>query len=348
MPSQLLPVHRDAQLQPVQPGCPGVLREAVEPVRAAVGGGEPPPDSRAGHEVPHAFQVVTVEAEAAADRARAEQVEHLGRRQARVGELEQPRHDVQHRVDLAQGSVRESHGEAMAGVPLVARVGAARPEGGRDQRREGVDVRAQDQHVAGLQRRVVGQQAEHDLAQYLDLPMRSVTGVDAHGPVVRGEHVVPGRGMVVAQIPLESLQQRPRGVAGRGVVALVGIQSQGVEHGDQADLQLADVAAERGEQGMAGELPSGVAVSTRRGRLLGLPEVLGDPGPQRGGRVRQPHVHIAVLRERGEHGEMGRREPGGTEERQPRRQVGRVRITLECRDGRAEPLGRVRAGDARP
>ena len=43
--------------------------------------------------------------------------------------------------------------------------------------------------------------------------------------------------------------------------------------------------------------------------------------PQRGGGVRQPEVHVAVLPERAEQLDLGDRDPGVPEEREPRRQV---------------------------
>ena len=52
------------------------------------------------------------------------------------------------------------------------------PEGRRDRRCVGVDVRAHDDDVARLQRRVVLEQPGEDVAEYLDLSRDPVGGVD--------------------------------------------------------------------------------------------------------------------------------------------------------------------------
>ena len=77
----------------------------------------------------------------------------------------------------------------------------AEGESGRDDRRERLDVRAHDQNVAGLERRVVGEQANDHLAQHLDLARAAVAGVDLHAAVAvvegwrlgRQPVVLPGR-----------------------------------------------------------------------------------------------------------------------------------------------------------
>ncbi len=58
-----------------------------------------------------------------------------------------------------------------------------KPERRGDQRCVVLDVRAHDQHVARLERGVVGEQADEDLAQHLDLTLRAVAGVHLQGPV---------------------------------------------------------------------------------------------------------------------------------------------------------------------
>ena len=140
-----LALHRDPEQQPVEPGGPGVLREAVEPVRAAVRRGQPPPDAGAGDEVAQPVEVVAVEAEAAPDGAGGEQVEDLGRREPGVGELQQTPGDVQQRVHLPQRAVGEPDRQPVARMAAV--VGHAvgiEPEDRRDERGEGLDVRAGD------------------------------------------------------------------------------------------------------------------------------------------------------------------------------------------------------------
>ena len=185
------------------------------------------------------------------------------------------------------------------------------PEGRGHERREGLDVRAGDEDVARFQRRVVGEQAEHDLSEDLDLTVRTVAGVYLDGPVVGGEHVVVGRGPVVADVALQTPEQRRRGIVRR--------RMGGVRRRDtgQPQLQLPDVAAERGEQRVAGELRRRVGAAG--GHALGD---LGDPVPQDGGGVRQPEVHVAVPGQRGEHDEVVLGQAGGAEQRQPLRQGG--------------------------
>ena len=60
----------------------------------------------------------------------------------------------------------------------------AEAEARDDQRRVGLDVRAHDEDVAGLQRRVVGKQAEQHLAQDVDLAGGAVAAVHLDGAVV--------------------------------------------------------------------------------------------------------------------------------------------------------------------
>ena len=214
------------------------------------------------------------------------------------------------------------------------------PEGRGHERREGLDVRAGDEDVARFQRRVVGEQAEHDLAEHLDLPVRAVAGVHLDGPVVGGEHVVVGRGAVVADVALQPPEQRRRRIVRRRMVRCRVAATAG-----QPQLQLPDVAAERRRAAGGGGAPR----SGRRGAAGTPSATCGDPLPQGGGGVRQPQVHVAVPGQRGEHGEVvvraggwgrtataapaGRRAPGSRSSRG---------------DRGGEPFRRVRRVDPRP
>ena len=209
------------------------------------------------------------------------------------------------------------------------------PERRGDERGEGLDVRAGDQDVARFQRRVGGEQAEHDLAEHLDLPVRTVTGVHLHGPVA-GSKLVAARGGVVAQVALKALQQRRRRLVRPRVMGVLGGKA------GQAQLKLADVAAERAQQGVVRQLRGGVGAAG--GHPVGD---LRDPVPQRGGGVRQPQVHVAAVGEGGEHGQVVRRQAGGAEQREPLRQGGEPGVAPQRPDGGGEPLRRVRRGDPR-
>ena len=326
-------LHRDTEQQPVQPRGPRVLREPVEPVGAAVRGRQPPPDPGTRDEVAQPLQVVAVQAETAADRARGEQVEHLGRREPGVDELQQAPGDVEHRVHLPQRTVREPDRQPVAGVAVTLGI---EPERRRHQRSEGLDVRAGDEDVTRLQGGVGGEQAEHDLAEHLDLAVRAVAGVHGDRAVVRGEHVVARGRPVVAHVALQALQQRHRRAVRAGVVRVDAGEAR------QPQLQFPDVPAERGEQRMARELGGGIGAA--RGHAHGQRR---DAVPQGGRGVRQPQVHVAMAGEGREHGQVVRGQAGGAEQRQPLRQGAARGVVLQHGDRRGQPLRAVRDADPR-
>ena len=329
VPSQLLALHRDAEQQPVQPRGPGVLREPVEPVRAAVRGRQPPPDPGTGDEVAQPVQVVAVEAEAAADRARGEQVEHLGRREPGVGELQQAPGDVEQRVHLPQRTVGEPDRQPVAGV--AGSTLGIEPERRRHQRSEGLDVRAGDEDVARLQRRVGGEQAEHDLAEHLDLAVRAVAGVHRR-PTGR-----PGRARGRPRAP----GRRARRVAGAAAASPAASSAPGwcvSTPGRPASRSCSSRTSRpsAASSGWRGELGGGIGAA--RGHAHGHRR---DAVPQGGGGVRQPQVHVAVAGEGGEHGQVVRGQAGGAEQRQPLRQGAARGVALAARrpPWRAAPRG---------
>ena len=313
--------HRHADQQPVEALRPGVVPEAVERERLAVGGVEAPADPGALGELAQAGQVLVVEAEAAPHRVGLGEVEQLGRRDARVGEVEQRRERAEERVDLAQRAVGEPDPQPVARVCGLLAV--ARPEARGDERRERLDVGAQHDHVPRLERRVGAQQAEDRLAQHLDLAVRPVAPVDADAAVVGGR--LPRGRAVVAQVVLEAGEECGRRV--RGLVVVVGVPAP-----RESQLELADVAAQAGEQGVRDPLGARVV-----GAPLGVPAL--EMGPQRGRGVRQPEVDVVVGGERVEHAQLGVREPGGAEEGEPSREAPRGR---DLRDG----LGGARCVEA--
>ena len=135
----------------------------------------------------------------------------------------------------------------MAGVVDVGHV--VEPERGFDERREGLDVGAHDEHVARLEGGVVGEEADDDLAQHVDLSGGTVAGVHLHGPVewVEGADVV-GRAVAVGgEVGLELTEQ------GRGALRS-GQMDRGRLAGqrEEAAFELGDVSCARGEEGVAG------------------------------------------------------------------------------------------------
>ena len=136
------------------------------------GGVEPPAHPGAAHPVARAARARRRRSRTGARTGGvAGQVEHLGRGDPRVGEVEQPATDGEHRVGLPQGAVGEPDPQPVAGVRGRRLLGRrAEPERGGDQRRERLDVGAHHHDVARLQGRVVGEQPEQHLAQHLDLP----------------------------------------------------------------------------------------------------------------------------------------------------------------------------------
>ncbi len=189
----VLLAHRDADEKPVEPAAPGVGLEPIELERRSVRGIESPPDPARVDPVLHPRQVVVIESEAVAHGRGRREVEQLRRGRALVGERQQLTDDSQHRVGLAQRTVREP--DAQVGEPLWAGAGvvdfvvvsgaaAAGAECCLDQRRERLDVRAHDDHVARLERGVVLEQMKDRVAQHLDLTGASVARVDLDAPVL--------------------------------------------------------------------------------------------------------------------------------------------------------------------
>ena len=98
-------------------------------------------------------------------------VEDLGRGHPAPGELQQVGGHGQQGVGLAQRPVSQAR-------PQLGRPGQVRgTEAGVDQWGEQLDVGAHDDDVAGLERRVVGQQVEHGLADHLHLAGAAVAGM---------------------------------------------------------------------------------------------------------------------------------------------------------------------------
>ena len=149
------------------PDAPRPRRERVELERRAVRGVEPPPNPARRDPVLDASEVVIVEPEPPPHGLLVGEVEHLRGGQPLVDEVEQPPDDAEHRVRLPERAVGEP--DAQVGRPHVRRQrlqlivvleDLARAERRLDERRERLDVRAHDDHVARLERRVLVEQMQ--------------------------------------------------------------------------------------------------------------------------------------------------------------------------------------------
>ena len=308
---------------------------ASELERLAVRGVEAPADAAVGHPLLDAREVVVVEPEAPAHGLAVGQVEHLRGGQALAGEVDQAVDHAEDRVRLAQRAVCQLHaqvGRAELGwegidvVVLVRHLAGA--ERRLDQRREGLDVRAHDDHVARLERRVVGEQVEDRVAQHLDLAGAAVAGVDLDAAVggVEGEG---GAGRVGPDVLLHA---REEGVG----VALDGMVVVGVVGADD-QLQFPGVVPPGGEQPVVRE----------RGRPVVAPANYGVAGrlrdlvPECGRGVQEEQVHVSVDGQGAQHVQTSGREAGEPEQRQTARKVDdRGLLTQPCGGG-LEALGRV-------
>ena len=94
--------------------------------------------------------------------------------------------------------------------------------------------------------------------------------------------------------------------------------------------------------------PLGVVVDPSAAGRRPVPlQVVGHLLPQRRRRRGQPEVHVAGGGERGQHRHVVGLQPGGTEHRQPGRQVDGLGSLPQRPDGRRHPLGRLRSVHSR-
>ena len=254
---QLLVGERDAGEQPVEPGAPRARGEPLELVGLAVGRVEPPAHAGLAHPLLGAGELVVVEAEAAAHRRPVGQVEHLRGGEPLAREVEQPRDHAEQRVGLAQRAVGEPD--------LEERLLLARPEGGVDERREGLDVGAHHDHVARLERRVVGERVQHGVAQHLDLPRAAVAGVDADAAVRRVEHAAARRRRPAAAARAAARRRGSRPGSPRAGSARAAARRGGGRRARPRARARAGARARRSPTRRAG----GCAAATRSGRRGG-------------------------------------------------------------------------------
>ncbi len=347
---EALPVlrHRHPEQDPVQPGVPGVGVDVGQLEGAAVRSVESPPHERAVDPLLEPEEVVVAEAEAPPDGVPARQIEDLARRDPRRGELHHLRQHAHHRVGLAQRAVGEPDLQLAGGVewPVVEVVRAERR---LNQRREVLDVRAHDDDVARLERRVVRQQVQHRIAQHLDLAPPAVARVHADAVVVRREHRPPifvaprpGGRPVETDVVLDPAQQRrhrlvrpaqqPPGRAGPRLPAPAA---------SRARRDPTTRAADGSARSRSGPQPAPRSATTRRPPACSLAHNAG-----RG--VQEEEMHLASLGDRVEDVEVTGREAREPEQRQPRRQVEELGLLAQQLARVDQALGRPRLADPLP
>ncbi len=222
--------------------------------------------------------------------------------------------------------------------------GAALPERRPHQRRERLHVRAHDQHVARLERRIRGERREQQIPQHLHLPRRAVTRVYLDTAVrlrARFGGSVGTHG---------SLYRTEQGVRGR----LTGKVSVAVQQRIQALLQLPDIAGQSRQQGVGDQIGGAVVgawTNSTSDRPLVVRLDAGDRasiterGPHGRARVRHPEVDVAVGGEGGDDSQLVGGESGQAEKGESLGQVDRVRFGAKSGAGVSESFGRARGID---
>ncbi len=209
--------HRDPEQDPVQPRPPGAVEdlgksEVGPPSRVLA-----PPHPGGERPGPDPVQVVRAEAEPLPYRGTARQIQHRARLDPAGRQVQHLGQQGQLGVGLAHRAVREPDRELLTGVGRRRPGSDRRTEGTGDQRCVGLDVRAHHQDVAQLQRGVVGQQAQDDLAQHLHLAGAAVTGVDLDAAITGSQPVgdLAVQRIVLGQRAVQCLQQARCGAVPR-------------------------------------------------------------------------------------------------------------------------------------
>ena len=171
------------------------------------------------------------------------EVEHLAGGDPAARQAEQLAGDAEQRVGLDERAVGQPDPQPMRRMRAVHDV--AEPEVRVDQRCVGLDVRAHHQDVARFQRGIVGEQAEQNLAEHVDLAGRAVAAVHLDGAVVIAQLPAVRTDGVGGDVGLQPAEQRVGMLTATEVFV-------GVRVGGQAALELAQVAAEGGQQWVVG------------------------------------------------------------------------------------------------
>jgi hypothetical protein len=318
--------HRHAYQDAIPSGLPGVGSHAVEAVRSALGRVEAPAHAAVGRPLRDLRQVIVVKSEASPDRGASREVEHLRGGQSRPGEIEQPADDTKHGVRLAKRPVGEPHMQVnpcpVAREPLV-RFGwfGGCAERGVDQRCEHLDVRAHDDDVARLQRRVAREQVQDRFADDLDLAGAAVAGMHLETAVVRLErHALvrcarerrPGGRAVAADVVLDSAEKRPLPLLDDRML----VHNEAILVACENELHFAGVPTPGGKQRVPRQRRSGILRPTDdRRTAVGRRR---DPCPELGRWVEEEEVYVARGGERAQDIEIGGRQTCEPEQRDPR------------------------------
>ena len=259
--------HGDAEKDPVEPRAPGVRTDAAQSEGLPMLGIEPPAHVGLAYPFLEPGQVVVAETEAATDRLASRQVDDLGRLHPRAGEIEDLGEHAHERVGAPQGTVGQANLELRRRVFLpVDPVTDA--EGGLDERREVLDVRAHDDDVAQLELWVGLELVQDRIAYDLDLSRPSVARMDADAVValhqqrtrvaLRAEPTVTDRLAVGAHILLDQAQQ-----GGRLRLRLLGVTPVG-DRPAQDELHFVGIAPHDASSGLCGR--AAVGSSRRKSR----------------------------------------------------------------------------------
>ena len=186
---------------------------------------ETPADVGLAHPAGDVLEVVVGEPEARPHRRGLREVEHLAGGGPTARQREQLRRHAEQRVGLDERAVGEAHPKLVRGMNALDHVAEA--EARDDQRRVGLDVRAHDEDVAGLERLVVGEQAEQHLAQDVDLAGRAVAAVHLHRAVVGVERSAFAAHGIGGDVGLQPAEQRVRTVVAAEVFVGVRVRRAG-------------------------------------------------------------------------------------------------------------------------
>ena len=281
------------------------------------------------------------------------EVEHLAGAGPAAGEVEQPGGHAEQRVGLGERPVGQPDPQPVRGVPALADHVAeaeARPRSAaRRSRCRGTSPGCRAARASGRRRaaRAAPRAAPRPGGP---APWQACTCTDRSSSASSRRRRRRRRRVLAAQVVPAASRAASSG-AGCGRRR----RRRAARAAAEGALQLADVAA-RAWPAAGGAtrrwlVSVGAGTGPRRVRRERLPEG--------GGGVRQPQVHVAVLAEGGEQLDLGDRQPGVAEQRQPGRQVedpgcsrSRARVSRwrSVRRRRVDPVERAgaRARAARP
>ena len=322
-----------AQEQPLQPVVERVARVGRHAEARAVRGVEAPAHAAGQQPAVQPVQRRRVEAEAAGHDRLLQQREQRAGRQPRRGQVEQPEQRARRRVAAAAGAAAQRVRD-----PAPGRHGA---EDRVDQRRGGVEIRRDDQHVGRAQRRVGGEQREQPVVQRLQLAGARVRDVQLDAAVA-GE-VGAGAGLELDRVEdrvLQPRQQRVGGVLDEGLLVDAGVAG-GVEQ--PVDLGLG-LLAPAGEQPVA-DLVRGVAAG---GLQPGQSPRVDQLEPVFAAGVQRVDLDLDRAAERGQQPRVQRRHRRQREDVDPLGQTGGACAFGAARafEQRDEAVDRVPGGDA--